>query len=69
MTAACRCVQDDLTTYIHRVLEEAKEKWNKGEEPTREDGCFVSPVAYDIIQVKKQCGNILKGVICTDEPT
>lgn len=47
------CVQDDLTTCIHHVLEEAEEKWNKGEEPTREDGCFVSTVAYDIIQVKK----------------
>lgn len=45
------CVQDELTTYIGRVLEEAKQKWTDGEEPTREDGCFVSPVAYDIIQV------------------
>ncbi|KAM9341656.1 tumor necrosis factor alpha-induced protein 2 isoform 2-T2 [Symphorus nematophorus] len=43
--------QDELTTYIGRVLEEAKEKWDKGEEPAREDGCFVSPVAYDIIQL------------------
>ncbi|XP_037602954.1 tumor necrosis factor alpha-induced protein 2 isoform X1 [Sebastes umbrosus] len=42
--------QEELTTYIGRVLEEAKQKWNKGEEPTTEDGCFVSPVAYDIIQ-------------------
>ncbi|XP_031729063.1 tumor necrosis factor alpha-induced protein 2 isoform X1 [Anarrhichthys ocellatus] len=42
--------QEDLTTYIHRVLEKAKQKWNEGEEPTREDGCFVSPVSYDIIQ-------------------
>lgn len=42
--------QEELTTYIGRVLEEAKQKWNKGEEPTKEDGCFVSPVAYDIIQ-------------------
>lgn len=45
------CVQDELTTFIGRVLEEAKQNWTKGEEPTREDGCFVSPVAYDIIQV------------------
>ncbi|XP_044022203.1 tumor necrosis factor alpha-induced protein 2-like isoform X1 [Siniperca chuatsi] len=43
--------QDELTTYIGRVLDEAKQKWNKGEEPKREDGCFVSPVAYDIIQL------------------
>ncbi|XP_070776384.1 tumor necrosis factor alpha-induced protein 2 [Enoplosus armatus] len=43
--------QDELTTFIGRVLEEAKQKWNKGEEPTREDGCFFSPVAYDIIQL------------------
>lgn len=48
------CFQDELKTYIGRVLEEAKEKWSKGEEPTREDGCFVSPVAYDIIQVQNQ---------------
>ncbi|XP_029317293.1 tumor necrosis factor alpha-induced protein 2 isoform X2 [Cottoperca gobio] len=40
-----------LATYIDRVLEEAKQKWIKGEEPTREDGCFVSPVAYDLIQL------------------
>ncbi len=51
------CVQDELTTYINRVLEEAKERWSEGEEPTREDGCFVSPVAYDIIQVQNQSGN------------
>ncbi|XP_068574118.1 tumor necrosis factor alpha-induced protein 2 isoform X2 [Cebidichthys violaceus] len=43
--------QEELTTYIGRVLEEAKQQWNKGEEPTREDGCFVSPVSYDIIQL------------------
>ncbi|XP_035530467.1 tumor necrosis factor alpha-induced protein 2-like isoform X2 [Morone saxatilis] len=43
--------QEELTTYIGRVLEDAKEKWIKGEEPSREDGCFVSPVAYDIIQL------------------
>lgn len=48
------CVQDELTTYVGRVLDGAKEKWSKGEEPTREDGCFVIPVAYDIIQVQNQ---------------
>ncbi|XP_040917097.1 tumor necrosis factor alpha-induced protein 2 isoform X2 [Toxotes jaculatrix] len=43
--------QNDLTTYISRVLEEAKQKWSEGEEPTREDGCYRSPVADDIIQL------------------
>ncbi|CAK6980990.1 tumor necrosis factor alpha-induced protein 2-like [Scomber scombrus] len=43
--------QSDLTTYIGRVLEEAREKWDKGENPEREDGCFVSTVSYDIIQL------------------
>ncbi|XP_071353729.1 tumor necrosis factor alpha-induced protein 2-like [Trachinotus anak] len=43
--------QSELMTYIGRVLEEAKQMWNNGEEPTREDGCYVSPVAYDIIQL------------------
>ena len=46
--------QGELTKYIGHVLEEAKEKWIKGEEPTREDGCFTSPVGYDIIQVQFQ---------------
>ncbi|XP_053192025.1 tumor necrosis factor alpha-induced protein 2-like [Scomber japonicus] len=43
--------QSELTTFIGRVLEEAREKWDKGENPEREDGCFVSPVSYDIIQL------------------
>ncbi|XP_039993957.1 tumor necrosis factor alpha-induced protein 2-like isoform X2 [Xiphias gladius] len=43
--------QNELMTYTDRVLEEAKQKWNNGEEPIREDGCYVSPVAYDIIQL------------------
>nr|XP_046269277.1 tumor necrosis factor alpha-induced protein 2-like isoform X2 [Scatophagus argus]XP_046269278.1 tumor necrosis factor alpha-induced protein 2-like isoform X2 [Scatophagus argus] len=43
--------EEELTTYIGRVLDEAKEKWSKGEEPTREDDCYASPLAYDIIQV------------------
>ncbi|KAM6917365.1 tumor necrosis factor alpha-induced protein 2 [Lycodopsis pacificus] len=42
--------QEKLTTYIHRVLEGAKQKWNEGEEQKTEDGCFVSYVSYDIIQ-------------------
>ncbi|XP_033979085.1 tumor necrosis factor alpha-induced protein 2-like isoform X1 [Trematomus bernacchii] len=43
--------QGELTTIIRRVLGEEREKWNKGEEPETEDGCFFSPVAYDIIQL------------------
>ncbi|KAF3845104.1 hypothetical protein F7725_008267 [Dissostichus mawsoni] len=41
----------ELTTIIRRVLGEEREKWNKGEETETEDGCFFSPVAYDIIQL------------------
>ncbi|XP_078133398.1 tumor necrosis factor alpha-induced protein 2 isoform X1 [Sander vitreus] len=43
--------QDDLTTFIKRILEEEEQKWKNGEEPIRRDGCFVSTVAYDIIQL------------------
>ncbi|XP_037342784.2 tumor necrosis factor alpha-induced protein 2-like [Pungitius pungitius] len=43
--------QEELTTFVGRILEDAKDKWNKGEEPSREDGFFVSPVSYDIIQL------------------
>ncbi|KAE8290327.1 hypothetical protein D5F01_LYC12049 [Larimichthys crocea] len=43
--------KDELTTYIGRVLEEAKERWDKGEMPKKEDGCFVGTVAYDVIQL------------------
>ncbi|XP_059209245.1 tumor necrosis factor alpha-induced protein 2-like [Centropristis striata] len=42
--------QGELATYISCILEEEKKRWNKGEELPREDGCFVSTVAYDIIQ-------------------
>ncbi|XP_042357203.1 tumor necrosis factor alpha-induced protein 2-like isoform X2 [Plectropomus leopardus] len=42
--------QSELTRYVGAILEEAEQDWNKGEEPKREDGCFVSTVAYDIIQ-------------------
>nr|XP_057933597.1 tumor necrosis factor alpha-induced protein 2 isoform X2 [Doryrhamphus excisus] len=41
----------ELTTYIGRVLDEAQEVWTKGEDPPSEDGCFVSPMAYDVIQL------------------
>jgi len=44
-------VQAELTTFVGRILEEARQSWIKGEEPIREDGYFVSPVAYDVIQV------------------
>ncbi|KAF1374411.1 hypothetical protein PFLUV_G00228820 [Perca fluviatilis] len=43
--------QDDLKTFIERILEGEEQKWNNEEEPTRRDGCFVSTVAYDIIQL------------------
>ncbi|XP_039459626.1 tumor necrosis factor alpha-induced protein 2-like [Oreochromis aureus] len=42
--------QSDLMIYIDRVLDEAKKEWDQGKEPTRDDGCYVSPVAYDVIQ-------------------
>ncbi|XP_044231284.1 tumor necrosis factor alpha-induced protein 2-like [Thunnus albacares] len=50
--------QSELTTCIDNVLEEAKQKWEDGEEPSREDGCFVSPVAYDLIP-------IINGIVTT----
>ncbi|KAM6912826.1 tumor necrosis factor alpha-induced protein 2-like [Xenentodon cancila] len=42
--------ESELSTYIYRVLEEDMKKWDEGEEPTRYDGCYVSPLAYDVIQ-------------------
>uniref|UniRef100_A0A668TGY7 Tumor necrosis factor, alpha-induced protein 2b n=1 Tax=Oreochromis aureus TaxID=47969 RepID=A0A668TGY7_OREAU len=42
----------DLMIYIDRVLDEAKKEWDQGKEPTRDDGCYASPVAYDVIQVE-----------------
>ena len=61
VTSAC-CflyIQNELTTCINRVLEEAKQKWEDGEEPLREDGCFVIFVAYDLIQVQFHQHNIV----------
>lgn len=46
------CVQSELTTYIGRVLDEEELRWIKGEEPRRDYGCYVSPVAIDIITVQ-----------------
>ncbi|XP_039897388.1 tumor necrosis factor alpha-induced protein 2-like [Simochromis diagramma] len=43
--------QSDLMIYIGRVLDEAKKEWDQGKEPRRDDGCYVSPVAYDVIQL------------------
>ncbi|KAL3969147.1 ATP-binding cassette, subfamily B (MDR/TAP), member 8 [Sarotherodon galilaeus] len=43
--------QSNLMIYIDRVLDEAKKEWDQGKEPTRDDGCYVSPVAYDVIQL------------------
>ncbi|XP_039459620.1 tumor necrosis factor alpha-induced protein 2-like isoform X1 [Oreochromis aureus] len=42
--------QSDLMIYIDRVLDEAKKEWDQGKEPTRDDGCYASAVAYDVIQ-------------------
>lgn len=42
--------QSDLMIYIGRVLDEEKKEWDQGKEPTRDDGCYASPVAYDVIQ-------------------
>ncbi|XP_063355688.1 tumor necrosis factor alpha-induced protein 2-like [Pelmatolapia mariae] len=41
--------QSDLMIFIDRVLDEAKKEWDQGKEPTRDDGCYASPVAYDVI--------------------
>lgn len=46
-------VQDKLTVYMTKVLEEEKKKWTEGKELPREDGCYTSPLAYDIIQVEQ----------------
>ncbi|KAK2826754.1 hypothetical protein Q5P01_020968 [Channa striata] len=43
--------QTEVMTYVGRVLDAAEQRWNGGERPKMEDGCYVSPVAYDIIQV------------------
>ncbi|XP_035761765.1 tumor necrosis factor alpha-induced protein 2-like [Neolamprologus brichardi] len=45
-------IQSDLMIYIGRVLDEAKKEWDQGKEPRRDDGCYASPVAYDVIQLK-----------------
>uniref|UniRef100_A0A3Q4I416 Tumor necrosis factor alpha-induced protein 2-like n=1 Tax=Neolamprologus brichardi TaxID=32507 RepID=A0A3Q4I416_NEOBR len=45
-------IQSDLMIYIGRVLDEAKKEWDQGKEPRRDDGCYASPVAYDVIQVE-----------------
>ncbi|XP_028995839.1 tumor necrosis factor alpha-induced protein 2 [Betta splendens] len=42
--------QSKLMTYISQILKEAEQRWNDEEEPKKEYGCYVSPVAYDMIQ-------------------
>ncbi|KAM9841954.1 tumor necrosis factor alpha-induced protein 2-like [Aulostomus maculatus] len=42
--------QSELTVCIGQVLQEARKRWNNGQEPEREDGRLVSPVAFDVIQ-------------------
>ncbi|XP_077420119.1 tumor necrosis factor alpha-induced protein 2-like [Vanacampus margaritifer] len=55
--------QRELSTYVGRILDEAQEAWTKGEEPPREDECFVSPMAYDIIQVVNGLMNATEKVV------
>ncbi|XP_061699710.1 tumor necrosis factor alpha-induced protein 2-like [Syngnathoides biaculeatus] len=43
--------QGELSTYLGRILDEARETWTEGGLPPSEDGCFASPLAYDIIQM------------------
>ncbi|KAM4724337.1 tumor necrosis factor alpha-induced protein 2 isoform 2-T2 [Anableps anableps] len=43
--------QGELLFYMDKVLEEEKRKWKQGEQPPKEDGCYTSPLAYDIIQL------------------
>lgn len=43
--------QNKLSVYMNQVLEEENKKWTEGKEPPREDGCYTSPLAYDIIQI------------------
>ncbi|XP_017262998.1 tumor necrosis factor alpha-induced protein 2 isoform X2 [Kryptolebias marmoratus] len=42
--------ESELSTCMNRVLEEERRRWAEGKEPTTEDGGYVSPLAYDIIQ-------------------
>ncbi|XP_077396083.1 tumor necrosis factor alpha-induced protein 2 isoform X2 [Festucalex cinctus] len=55
--------QRELSTYVGRILDEAQEAWTKGEEPPREDECFVSPMAYDIIQLVNGIMNAAEKVV------
>ncbi|XP_062296798.1 tumor necrosis factor alpha-induced protein 2-like, partial [Scomber scombrus] len=50
----------ELTTCIDRMLRDIQEKWDKGEDPEKEDGCFVSTVSYDAIQLIN--GNVTAAV-------
>ncbi|XP_072220980.1 tumor necrosis factor alpha-induced protein 2-like isoform X2 [Leuresthes tenuis] len=40
----------ELSNCMNRVLEEEINKWNQGKEPTSDDSCYNSPLAYDIVQ-------------------
>nr|XP_015824468.2 tumor necrosis factor alpha-induced protein 2 [Nothobranchius furzeri]XP_054598069.1 tumor necrosis factor alpha-induced protein 2 [Nothobranchius furzeri] len=40
----------DLSDYMNQVLQLEDRKWTSGEEAKKEDGCYTSPLAYDIIQ-------------------
>ncbi|XP_034015390.1 tumor necrosis factor alpha-induced protein 2-like isoform X2 [Thalassophryne amazonica] len=43
--------QHELTEYTKQVLEQAEQDWTARTEPKKEDGCFVSHVACDIIEL------------------
>uniref|UniRef100_A0A1A7WG42 Tumor necrosis factor, alpha-induced protein 2 n=1 Tax=Iconisemion striatum TaxID=60296 RepID=A0A1A7WG42_9TELE len=40
----------DLSDYMNQVLQLEERKWSSGEKAKIEDGCYTSPLAYDIIQ-------------------
>ncbi|XP_019204088.1 exocyst complex component 3-like protein 2 [Oreochromis niloticus] len=54
--------------FIDRVLDEAKKEWDQGKEPTRDDGCYASAVAYDVIQENKMYQNFHEDVIKQNKP-
>ncbi|XP_041828814.1 tumor necrosis factor alpha-induced protein 2 isoform X2 [Melanotaenia boesemani] len=56
--------KDELATYMGRVLEEERKKWNKGHKPSGDDSCDLNPLAYDIIQFINgmvTAGNVVTG--------
>ncbi|KAM9708900.1 tumor necrosis factor alpha-induced protein 2 isoform 1-T1 [Menidia menidia] len=52
----------ELSLCMSQVLENDIKKWSQGEEPMREDGCYTSHLAYDIIQ-------FINGIVTRAETT